>query len=46
MQDGVEQTFQVNHLSHWVFVQTLTPLLERTGIVRADRVSPGSTKTN
>ncbi|KAL8280295.1 hypothetical protein RQP46_007212 [Phenoliferia psychrophenolica] len=31
--DGVEQTFQVNHLSHWVFVQALLPLLESTGAI-------------
>ncbi|KAL8292114.1 hypothetical protein RQP46_001580 [Phenoliferia psychrophenolica] len=29
--DGIEQSFQVNHLSHWVLVQTLLPLLQKTG---------------
>ncbi|KAM0787492.1 hypothetical protein ACM66B_003565 [Microbotryomycetes sp. NB124-2] len=29
-EDGVEQQFQVNHLSHWLLTQILMPLLERT----------------
>ncbi|KAI5478932.1 short-chain dehydrogenase/reductase SDR family protein [Pseudohyphozyma bogoriensis] len=28
--DGIEQQFQVNHLSHWLFTTTLAPLLEST----------------
>ncbi|KAK4705862.1 hypothetical protein P7C70_g326, partial [Phenoliferia sp. Uapishka_3] len=31
-EDGVEQSFQVNHLSHWLLFKTLLPLLESTGI--------------
>lgn len=33
-QDGIESQFQVNHLSHWLFVQGLLPLLEKTAEVR------------
>ncbi|KAK4051256.1 hypothetical protein OIV83_003078 [Microbotryomycetes sp. JL201] len=29
-EDGIEQQFQVNHLSHWLLIQILMPLLERT----------------
>ena len=28
--DGIESQFQVNHLSHWLFVQGIMPLLEKT----------------
>ncbi|KAM0746056.1 NAD(P)-binding protein [Meredithblackwellia eburnea MCA 4105] len=29
--DGIEESFQANHLGHWLFVTRLLPLLEETG---------------
>lgn len=29
--DGVEEQFQINHLAHFALVQSLMPLLEKTG---------------